>query len=169
MGIPILPLAPTGPTGPTEPFGSGGAPDKVEYISPAIEPYGPPLTISNAGFTAGRVYASDAETEAAFEAFRSRPHTPEEAWNFVYDHILYLYDLLYPVMNAVFALYERQTVENNASSILTRVNVDQLLSTAYMPITRDLTAVKRTILRSWCQYVLNGYEWPDASITIDPP
>jgi hypothetical protein len=73
----------------------------------------------------------------------------------VYQKVLRTYYLLYPVMKKWVLLNSEQACRDNASSIFDATNPDPAvwMSSYYMPRTRDMSASRRTLLRTWCQKV----------------
>jgi hypothetical protein len=80
------------------------------------------------------------------------------AWNFVYTNILYVYDMLYPVMDQFMPLGSLERVEGAIDQLLVMVSEDWVdASTLYMPVTRELSAGKRLILQAWGDLVVRKY------------
>jgi hypothetical protein len=85
-------------------------------------------------------------------------YDPAQAWNFIYSNILYLYDMIYPVMLRFVPLGDRQRVEAAVDQVLTLIAPSYFAeSTLAMPITRDMSAGKRTVLQLWGGLVKRGY------------
>lgn len=76
----------------------------------------------------------------------------------VFDKVLRVYFLLYPVMNQVFPLDSQPAVSTPATAraILERTDPGLWMSVQYMPRTRDLSASRRTLLQAWCRKLLGG-------------
>ncbi|MGY3438833.1 MULTISPECIES: hypothetical protein [unclassified Marinovum] len=72
----------------------------------------------------------------------------------VYAHVLRTYDLLFPSMNKHFHLSDEAAVMSNAGSILARTDPNIWNTPQYMPITRDLSDSRRTLLQAWCRKAL---------------
>lgn len=80
------------------------------------------------------------------------------AWNFIYGNILYVYDMLYPVMDQFVPLGNLEQVEGAINQLVTMISEDWVnASTLYMPITRELSAGKRIILKTWGDLVIRKY------------
>ncbi len=71
----------------------------------------------------------------------------------VYDHVLRVYYLLYPVMRFL-PLNSPTAVAQNAEAILARTDPSIWLSKQYMPRTRDLSDSRRRLLQAWCRRAL---------------
>lgn len=88
----------------------------------------------------------------------AKPYDPALAWNFVYDNILYLYDMIYPVMLRFVPLGDRHRVEAAIDQVLALIAPSYFAeSTLAMPITRDLSEGKRTVLQLWGGLVKKNY------------
>lgn len=88
----------------------------------------------------------------------AKPYDPANAWNFVYNNILYLYDMIFPVMLRFVPLGDRQRVEAAIDQVLTLIAPSYFAeSTLAMPITRDLSEGKRTVLQLWGGLVKKNY------------
>jgi hypothetical protein len=95
-------------------------------------------------------------------------YDPAKAWNFVYSNILYLYDMIFPVMLRYVPLGDRTRVEAAIDQVLTLISPKYFPeSTIAMPITRDLSRGKRTVLELWGGLVKRGY--PPQPITAPAP
>ena len=64
-----------------------------------------------------RVLPFDSEVPARFIALWNATHDPAQAWNFVYNQILYVYDMLFSVMLQYVNLGDRAAVEAAAGPI----------------------------------------------------
>jgi hypothetical protein len=81
-----------------------------------------------------------------------------QAWNFVYRNILYVYDMIFPVMDLFMPLGDLPRVEGAIDQLMTMITADmEVASTLYMPVTRDLSAGKRLILETWGGLVVRKY------------
>jgi hypothetical protein len=88
----------------------------------------------------------------------AKPYDPALAWNFVYNNILYLYDMIYPVMLRFVPLGDRQRVEAAIDQVLALIAPSYFAeSTLAMPITRDLSEGKRMVLQLWGGLVKKNY------------
>jgi hypothetical protein len=105
----------------------------------------PPATlpIATADFTSVRTLPFDDELEAA---------TPDEAltFDFVYANILSTYDAIAPRMSNILDLASAAAVRTFARRILEVVDPALFESSRYMPVTRDLSRGRRTLLRRFC-------------------
>ncbi|MFN6462360.1 MAG: hypothetical protein RMZ41_010995 [Nostoc sp. DedVER02] len=91
--------------------------------------------------------------------------TPDRqlTWDFMYNHIFKVYNLIYPVMSQVIPMNNRQRIEGATMQIRATLGDDNKEngvihntmweSTMYMSITRDLSFGKRQLLRRWCDLV----------------
>jgi hypothetical protein len=87
-----------------------------------------------------------------------KPYDPANAWNFVYNNILYLYDMIFPVMLKFVPLGDRARVEGAIDQVLTLIAPSYFdESTLAMPITRDLSEGMRTVLQLWGGLVKKNY------------
>jgi hypothetical protein len=82
-------------------------------------------------------------------------------WQFIYGNILYVYDMLYPVMDAFMPLGNLVRVEGAIDQLMLMVAESMESSTLYMPVTRELSAGKRLILESWGELVSRKYPQED--------
>ncbi|WP_013334645.1 hypothetical protein [Gloeothece verrucosa] len=74
-------------------------------------------------------------------------------WEFIYNNIFRVYNLIYPVMSEVLPLDDRTLIEG-AWMQMKAVSADDMFeSTLYMSVTRDLSAGKRRLLNRWCDLV----------------
>lgn len=105
------------------------------------------LSISNiatTGYAAVRVLPFDDALGA----------TPQDqiTWDFVYENVLRPFDLVYRGMSAgVFSLGDESSIRAHASSIIGFTNLDEFESPLYMPVTRDLSRGRRTLLVRFLQ------------------
>jgi hypothetical protein len=121
--------------------------------------------VGTAMFTTIRVLSYDDSFVDDFVKLWNSHHDPEEAWNFVYSNILYLYDMIFPVMLRFVPLGNRARVEAAIDQVLTLISPKYFPeSTIAMPITRDLSRGKRIVLELWGDLVKRGYP-PDANIS----
>jgi hypothetical protein len=93
----------------------------------------------------------------SYNAFRVLPlndfdSVPDSAvtWDFVYQHVIRYYYLLYPGMFARLALQDEATARQSATIIKTLIDAATWNSTTYMPVSRDLSDGKRKLLQRWC-------------------
>lgn len=112
-------------------------------------------------FTTVRVLPFDNAVPIEFLALWNASHDPTHAWNFIYNQILYVYDMLFSVMLEYVDLGSQSAVEKNASGILSAISATAEQESTYaMPITRDLSAGKRLTLQLWIYLVQNNYQVP---------
>ncbi|HEV2853491.1 MAG TPA: hypothetical protein VHC97_11870 [Thermoanaerobaculia bacterium] len=89
-----------------------------------------------------------------FVALRALPfdnalneNTPDSdlTWDFIYQNVLSTWDVVYPLMSTIIPLSNETAVNNAAAAIGQRLN-DPFPSSQYMPVTRDMSAGKKTLL-----------------------
>jgi hypothetical protein len=108
-----------------------------------------------------RVLPFDNAVPAQFIDLWNATHDPTQAWNFIYNQILYVYDMLFSVMLEYVDLGSQSAVEQNAGTILSAISATAEQESTYaMPITRDLSAGKRLTLQLWIYLVQHSYEVP---------
>ncbi|MGH3927718.1 MAG: hypothetical protein ACRDTT_33450, partial [Pseudonocardiaceae bacterium] len=107
----------------------------------------PRLSIATAQFTSVRILPFDDALAAA---------TPDEelSWEFVYSTILQTYDAIAPRMNNFINLRDGDAVRTFARRIKEVTAPELLESARYMPVTRDLSRGKRTLLHRFCDLAL---------------
>ena len=88
-------------------------------------------------------------------------HSESAAWQFVYNNIFYVYDMLYPAMDQIIPLGSQQAVQSNIDAILQRISESQADTTGFMPVTREMSAAKRLILETWGGLVKAGFPQQD--------
>lgn len=76
----------------------------------------------------------------------------------VYQHVLRNYFVLFPAMNAICPMNDPEKLANIARQILIRTDPSLWMSSGYMPITRDLSDSRRTLLQAWCRKMLAAAE-----------
>jgi hypothetical protein len=74
----------------------------------------------------------------------------DEGYQFMYDNVFKYFDLLFPVMSRVINWRNKDEVINNVTLLKVFTSDEGIESTVYMPITRDLSAGKRELIRRWC-------------------
>lgn len=72
----------------------------------------------------------------------------------VYQKVLRTYYLLYPAMNAYLPLNNEELVAGAAGQILQRTDLSMWRDPGFMPITRDMSQSRRTLLQAWCRKVI---------------
>lgn len=85
----------------------------------------------------------------------------ELTWEFIYGNVLYVYDMLFPVMDLFMPLGDLRRVEGAIDQLVMMVSESMLQSTLYMPVTRELSAAKRLILETWGNLVIRKYPQQD--------
>ena len=95
-------------------------------------------------------------------------YSADAAWQFVYTNILYLYDMLFPAMNAHIDLGSQQAVQSQIQPILQRISESMEDTNGYMPVTRDLSAAKRLILQTWGGLVEANFPQQDLPPIVVP-
>jgi hypothetical protein len=133
---------------------------------------GPPYKdfVGNAFYTTVRVLPFDDDAPGQFIYLWNSTHDPAQTWTFIYDQILYLYDMLFNVMLNYVNLGNRQDVEQNVDSISSVISKKSAAeSTHAMPITRDLSAGKRLALQLWIYLVKKNYKVPTLSLSVLAP
>jgi hypothetical protein len=140
------------------PVGGGGR--VVEHLSLTAAPTGSTvsvpesLSLSTAQFLSVRTLAADDDLAAV----------PDEdlSWELVYEKVLRHYHAVTPRMSTILDLSDRDSVRTFAARILDVTDIDAALdqnpppfeSARYMPVTRDLSANRRQLLRRYCAKVL---------------
>ena len=120
----------------------------------------PPLTIASAFYNSVRVLPFDDGLPHAFVALWNATHDKNEAWNFIYYQIFYLYEVIYPVMKFIanLDLGDQQAVEQNIEMIHTLIATDMEENTMYMPVTRELSSGKRIVLNMYYNILTNNLQ-----------
>ncbi|MFZ5816265.1 MAG: hypothetical protein ACOY93_13365 [Bacillota bacterium] len=134
---------------------------KIRYIpegvDPAALPSPPDWTVEF--FSCFRVLPQDDYSGYSDEEINE--------WNFIYEHLFQYYDLLYPIMGKYIPWTEQkgkpeqlrqmdqEKVRMFAALMLQSIDEKNLGSTMAMPITRELSAGKRELLRRWCLLQIN--------------
>ena len=152
------------------PFQAGTTPPTPQY---EFDTQAAPSGVSF--YTTVRVLSfDDAFVDQFIELWNSppdpkKPYDPDEAWNFIYSNILYLYDMIYPVMLRFVPLGDRARVEAAVDQVLTLIAPSYFAeSTLAMPITRDLSEGKRTVLQLWGGLVKRNYPPQPISKPVPP-
>lgn len=121
----------------------------------------------NAFYATVRVLPFDSAVPGQFIALWNATHDPDQAWTFIYNQVLYIYDMLFNVMLEYVNLGSRTEVEKNIPSILHAISKQAAAeSTRAMPVTRDMSAGKRTALQLWIYLVQHGYQVPSLSLAM---
>jgi hypothetical protein len=121
-------------------------------------------------YTTVRVLPFDDAFVDEFIQLWNSSYDPAKAWDFIYSNILYLYDMLFPVMLRFVPLGDRQRVEAAVDQVLTLIAPSYFAeSTLAMPITRDLSQGMRTVLQLWGGLVKRNYPPQPISKPAPPP
>ncbi len=123
-------------------------------------------SIMTAFYSTVRVLPFDNGLPRQFAQLWSNGGDQQAAWQFVYDNILYLYDMIYPVMKfyAGIDFASQQSVDQNIDAILQLTSAKELDNTLYMPVTRELSAGKRCVLQMYGALVESGFTLKDLPI-----
>lgn len=152
-GETLLPLAATAPSC----LNFGLQP----FFAGTPQPAPPPtLNVMAAFYASLRILPFDNQLE-------SQTTDAELTWQFVYERILRVYDLLNPVMSRIgidLDLSDEQAVRGQAQAIKNLISVARIESRSYMPVTRDLSAGKRGLLARWCDLALQRFAPDDMTI-----
>ena len=125
--------------------------------------------ITYAFYTTVRVLPFDNAVPQAFVDLWNSTYDSARAWQFIYNQILYVYDMLFSVMLEHVNLGSQQAVEQSLSSVWNSISVEAAADSTYaMPITRDLSAGKRLALQLWIYLVANNYNVPNFNVNSIP-
>ena len=139
------------------PVGGGGV---IEHLDLTAAPAGatvpvpePLLPLGAAQFLSVRTLPADDDLAAV----------PDEdlSWELVYEKVLRHYHAVTPRMSTILDLSDRDSVRTFAARILDVTDLDAdrnpppFESARYMPVTRDLSANRRQLLRRYCAKVLS--------------
>lgn len=165
----------------------------IEWVAPgfavlAFFPYsgamlpGPPISllgpcattsgsITYAFYTTVRALPEDDAVPKQFvDLWSSTNGDQTQAWNFIYNDILYVYDMVFNVMLEFVNLGNQSAFAQSISSIWSAISVESAEESSYaMPITRDLSAGKRLTLQLWIYLIANNYNVPNFSVSSIPP
>jgi hypothetical protein len=87
------------------------------------------------------------------------------AWNFVYNQILYVYDMIFNFMQYIMNLGSQQSFEKHKDRIAALIAKPLAAeSTAAMPVTRDLSQGKRTTLQLYLYLLNHNFDVPVLTI-----
>ena len=141
--------------------------------SPPVALLGPGSTISGsityAFYATVRVLPFDDAVPQQFVDVWNATTDPDSAWNFIYQEVLYIYDMMFNVMLEFVNLGSRTAVEANLSGIWTAISTQYVGESTYaMPITRDLSAGKRLTLQLWIYLAANQYNVPNFNVNSIP-
>lgn len=113
---------------------------------------------NDAFYTTVRVLPFDDTVPQAFCDLWNGNNNPQEAWKFIYENILYVYDMLFNVMLEYVNLGNLTDVEANLCGIWNAIAAEAFPESTYaMPITRDLSSGKRLTLQLWIYLAYNNY------------
>ena len=155
-GFPVLAFFPyTGTTLPQPPA-------TLLPASPAL-----PI-ITYAYYTTVRVLPFDNQVPQQFCDLWNSTTNSTQAWNFVYNQILYVYDMLFSVMLKYVNLGSQSSVDNSLCNIWTLIEAEAAQSsTRAMPITRDLSAGKRLTLQLYIYLAYNNFNLGGQPLTVN--
>jgi len=123
----------------------------------------------NAFYTTVRVLPFDDEVPEKFVELWNSTKEQAQAWSFIYNQILYVYDMVFNVMLEYVNLGSQQSVEQSINGIWSAIAAEAAAESTYaMPITRDMSAGKRLTLQLWIYLVANNYEVPDFNVDSIP-
>jgi hypothetical protein len=126
-------------------------------------------TITAAFYTTVRVLPFDDGVPQQFVDLWNASQNQTLAWQFIYNNILYLYDMIFNVMLTVFNLGDQSAVVGAIPYIWPVVTAEAAKeNTKAMPITRDMSAGKRKTLQLWMYLVTEGYSVPDFNVDSIP-
>jgi len=78
-------------------------------------------------------------------------------WTNTYNMVLQTYNLVYPKMSLIMDLADESVVNSMAKQILAVTDYPaNFLWTMFMPVTREMSAGRRHLLRRYCLKVING-------------
>lgn len=140
------------------PVGGGGR--VVEHLGLTVAPTGSTvavpgsLSLGTAQFLSVRTLPADDDLAAVPDA--------DLSWELVYEKVLRHYHAISPRMSTIIDLSDRDSVRTFAARILEVTDIDAspdhdppaFESARYMPVTRDLSANRRQLLRRYCTKVL---------------
>jgi hypothetical protein len=125
--------------------------------------------LDDAFYTTVRVLPFDDQVPQQFLDLWNSTKDPTQAWEFIYNEILYVYDMLFNVMLEFVNLGSQTAVENNLSGIWSAIAQEAAVESTYaMPITRDLSEGKRVTLQLWIYLVSNQYKLDALSVDSIP-
>lgn len=125
------------------------------------------LSTTSASFCCVRVLPLDkaipGQFRAAVNACATDSQRESTAWDFLYKRVLYVYDVVYPVMRYVAALDlgDKTSVDKNINQLVELADPalrDTANSTLYMPSSRELSDGKYQVLKLYQWLVNNGWK-----------
>lgn len=148
------------------PFLGGEAPPKPnEIIIPVYLDSGGPIvngsiTIASAFYASVRMLSFDNNLPQEFADLWNSNFSKDEAWNFLYSRVLYLYHLIFPVMKFKIGLdlSSQEQVTQRIATLANFTDCSNIENTLYMPVTRDLSAGRRTVIQMYKGLVDRNFE-----------
>ena len=120
----------------------------IRFVDPTVPKVVPAFAWDNVDFATVRILPFDDYSEV--------PDHEINNWDYIYRNVFGFYSVLYPIMSKVIpwgpdgAPKDPATVRQFASELLAFTDPNIWNTTIYMPITRDMSAGKRELLRRWC-------------------
>ena len=131
--------------------------------------FGPTMPVTSAFYTTIRVLPFDDALPQQFVDQWNGNQNQTLAWQFIYNQILYLYDMVFNVMLEFVNLGSQSAVESSIPYIWPVISAQFAKeNTLAMPITRDMSAGKRKTLQLWIYLVANKYNVPNFSVSSIP-
>ncbi|MCI3934679.1 hypothetical protein [Streptomyces sp. AN091965] len=145
---------------PVERYGPGTPPAAIGPAPGTDDGSGVPYGISWASYACVRVLPFHDDLPRQFADCWNAGFSPQDAWDFLYRKVLYVHDVVYPVMKhyAHLDLGDKESVDRNIDQIVALAERDLLHSTLYMPVTRELSEGQRRVLKTYQGLVGKG--WP---------
>jgi hypothetical protein len=138
----------------------------LALLGPNAPIYG---SITYAFYTTVRVLPFDNALPEEFVRQWNATQNPAWAWEFIYNEILSVYDMLFNVMLGIVNLGSQSADVGSIGYIWPVISAAAAEeSTLAMPITRDMSAGKRLTLQLWIYLVANQYNVPNFSIYSIP-
>jgi len=120
----------------------------------------------DAFYTTVRVLPFDDQLPQQFIDLWNSTHDPNTMWQFVYNEILYVYDMLFNVMLEYVNLGSQTAFQNNLQGIWNAILKEAALESTYaMPITRDLSEGKRQTLQLYIYMASNNFNLNGAALS----
>jgi hypothetical protein len=138
--------------------------------SPLPSLFGPTMPITSAFYTTIRVLPFDDGLPRKFVDQWNAGQNQTAAWQFIYNEILYLYDMIFNVMLEFMNLGSQSAVQGAISQIWPLISAESAKeNTMAMPITRDMSSGKRKTLQLWIYLVANHFNVPNFNVDSIPP
>ena len=126
-------------------------------------------SITYAYYATVRVLPFDDALPQQFVDLWNSTHDATLAWQFIYNNILYLYDMVFSVMLEFVNLGDQQQVIAKRKTIWTLTSEEYAAeNSGAMPVTRDLSAGKRKTLHLWIYLVANQQNVENFSVDSIP-